>query len=516
MKQEKSNSMSMIELVKRTDTPRLRRPRFKITAFLAWVAAVMLVVCPAWAAVTVDSVDAPPAELGLAPTNTPVPATWRAAGSAFVWTLDANGNWNVNDTRWDVGTFPNGADAVVDFSQLDITANRTITLGQNITVGNVTIGDTDHSNVYTFTGNTLTFNGTGGATLTSVSDNNTQDNFLSIITLGSDLAVQVNGAGRLNIGTKNAFNLGGYTLSNSGTGTGPFRISSIGTGTDVYFTGNASSRIVQDSATSTLWIDKETGTGAAFLGQTIIRKGRLTYNSQRSDALGTTRPITIGNSAGGSDDAVYQINANSYDYYFDNPIIVAANTTGTQTLRVNNTGNRTVIFRGGVTGNNSLTIDNWGSGGFSFNSKAGTPRSLDVSGTLTHIGTGTGNATINQMIGANVTGVIQNSATSALVLNGDNTYTGPTTVSAGTLRLGGSSCLSDTASLTIASGAVVFLGDGVVETVGMLVLDTAIQLSGTWGSTSSTAEYRDDTYFSGTGVLVVVRGKPRGGVMVIR
>ena len=44
--------------------------------------------------------------------------------------------------------------------------------------------------------------------------------------------------------------------------------------------------------------------------------------------------------------------------------------------------------------------------------------------------------TISGIIGGNVTGVVQNSATSTLTLSGNNTYSSGTTVSAGILKAG--------------------------------------------------------------------------------
>jgi len=75
------------------------------------------------------------------------------SASAADWNLDANGNWNVN-TNWLPNTsFPNAADAVADFSKLNITDNRTVTLGANIKVGSIILGDTDSTHRYTIGAN---------------------------------------------------------------------------------------------------------------------------------------------------------------------------------------------------------------------------------------------------------------------------------------------------------------------------------------------------------------------------
>ena len=117
---------------------------------------------------------------------------------------------------------------------------------------------------------------------------------------------------------------------------------------------------------------------------------------------------------------------------------------------------------------------------------------------------------------------------STLYLNGANTFTGPTIVNggtlsvnagstlqgcgdvsvlSGTLKVMGSSVLPDTAVVRIADGgAKLYLGSGVVETVGALHLGAVRARRGTWGATGSSATNIDSTHFSGTGVLLVLQG----------
>ena len=55
-------------------------------------------------------------------------------------------------------------------------------------------------------------------------------------------------------------------------------------------------------------------------------------------------------------------------------------------------------------------------------------------GTFTNSGTGAGLTTVSSVIGTNVTGVVQNSATSNLTLSGTNTFTGPLTINASSVN----------------------------------------------------------------------------------
>lgn len=125
----------------------------------------------------------------------------------------------------------------------------------------------------------------------------------------------------------------------------------------------------------------------------------------------------------------------------------------------------------------------------------------------------------------------------SLTLTGDNIYTGLTTVSGGSLIVAGISGSLGSGNLTVADTAVKFsiqtgvldaiadgatltlagggtpgiadagyleLGAGVNETIGGLVLGAEVQVNGTYGSTLSTATFKSDEYFSGTGIVTVV------------
>lgn len=87
----------------------------------------------------------------------------------------------------------------------------------------------------------------------------------------------------------------------------------------------------------------------------------------------------------------------------------------------------------------------------------------------------------------------------SLTLGGTNTYTGDTTVNGGILVVDGDS-LEDTSKLVIDGGVVNVTG---IEVVGSLFYGGVQQIDGTYGSTASSATFKDDTRFSGTGVIQV-------------
>lgn len=88
-----------------------------------------------------------------------------------------------------------------------------------------------------------------------------------------------------------------------------------------------------------------------------------------------------------------------------------------------------------------------------------------------------------------------------LALEGTNTYTGDTTVTAGVLAVNGASIV-DTNKLVIDGGKVD--PSGATEVVGSLFFGVEQQLAGTWGATGSDADHIDDDHFTGSGVVSVV------------
>jgi len=168
-----------------------------------------------------------------------------------------------------------------------------------------------------------------------------------------------------------------------------------------------------------------------------------------------------------------------------NAISTALILNGNNTFQTAGTG--VLTLSGGVTGAGNLILNN------NSTNAAGitiSTASLDNTGTITNSGIGTGGTTISSVIGPAVTGVVQNSATSALTLSGANSYGGGTIVNAGTLALSGSGTLGATTGALTADGgtAIVNLG-GTTQTVGAVSLKNGAQInSGTLTGTSFAVE----------------------------
>ena len=125
----------------------------------------------------------------------------------------------------------------------------------------------------------------------------------------------------------------------------------------------------------------------------------------------------------------------------------------------------TANLPGSVTGTGNLLLNNLGLAANVINL---TGTTVNHAGTITVQGTATGDTNIAAVIGANVTSVTQNSATSTLVLSGNNDYTGATTISAGTLRLGAANVIPDGAGKGNVSVAGTLDLNGFSETVNGL------------------------------------------------
>jgi autotransporter-associated beta strand protein len=93
--------------------------------------------------------------------------------SGGVWTNDASGNWGAGN-NWGGGRIANGSGYIADFSSVDLTANRTVTLDSARTIGGLRFGDLAGAQSWTLSGaNTLTLDAGGANTPTIAVNQNT-------------------------------------------------------------------------------------------------------------------------------------------------------------------------------------------------------------------------------------------------------------------------------------------------------------------------------------------------------
>jgi fibronectin-binding autotransporter adhesin len=136
---------------------------------------------------------------------------------AQTWSNTAAGtfSWNTN-ASWGGSAFPNAVDAAANMG-VDIVGDQTINLGQAITVGSLTYGDTNSSNIMTIAaGNSLTFAVSTGSAAFTTSANTNANAINAAIGLASPLNVTHAGTGLMTFGGVVS---GSGSLTKQGTGT---------------------------------------------------------------------------------------------------------------------------------------------------------------------------------------------------------------------------------------------------------------------------------------------------------
>lgn len=163
------------------------------------------------------------------------------------------------------------------------------------------------------------------------------------------------------------------------------------------------------------------------------------------------------------------------------------------------------------------------------NNSGATSRTLIVNGA--------GNATFNgavQNTFAGSTGIFTYAGTGTVTFSASNSYSGGTNINSGAMLLqtgatlgGGSVSLGTGSTLTMSSGVTNAIADNATlslggsggtaaklilqaafgtmqDTIGGLTLNNVAQPLGTYGSSSSNAQFKSDEYFTGTGMITVI------------
>ncbi|MFI5377705.1 MAG: autotransporter-associated beta strand repeat-containing protein, partial [Tepidisphaerales bacterium] len=286
---------------------------------------------------------------------------------------------------------------------------------------------------------------------------------------------------------------GGATVDQSGTGPLKFTSNLTATGAgsktltlqgSTLGTGEIAGVIPDNSATNTTSLYKN-GTGTWILSGANTFTGNVTINQNwlvitNSAALGVgPKTITITNGTAGSpqlhlDPSLGSTPATPIDLPANLSFVTSQN-TGAIT---NDSGNN--IIRGNITlqsgGGGTTILSNAGSLTLAGNISAGTTsRDFRVRGN--------GNGLISGAISNGSTvdlPVYRDGGTGAWTFSGANTYTGPTTVNAGTLRIGNASALGGTGlTLPTTDNGTNVSATGTLDLAGTSNVNETIKLSGT-------------------------------------
>ncbi len=152
-----------------------------------------------------------------------------------VWTNDADGNWS-DTNNWSSGVIANGSSRVADFSTVNLTADRTVTLDGARTIGGLRFGDPIGAQNWFLSGaSPLTLEG-GGVNAPMIAVNQNTATISAPLASTNGLAKSGNGTLVLNA----ANNLGGGLVVNAGSLNITGGTTTFGSGTSAigYLTGN--------------------------------------------------------------------------------------------------------------------------------------------------------------------------------------------------------------------------------------------------------------------------------------
>jgi fibronectin-binding autotransporter adhesin len=340
--------------------------------------------------------------------------------------------------------------------------------------GTVVLGASASSNNagLVFGGRLLNVTGASESYSNPISVLGTGTNFIS----ATDFAVTFSGAVALNSNTLtiSGNNSGGSTIAITGGVTG---------------TGN----IIANNAVTTI---TNAGEAVTFTTHPVNNAGTISFTNSAfnggagSNGAGSGTGVVANSITGGVGSNVTGISTSSGSEPLNittNAITVNSGGTtltnnNTNTVAINSQSGTTGLFTvsGGVGGAGNLILDNDSSiaSGITLSTT-----SVNNTGSIINQGTGSGSTLIGAVIGTNVTGVTENSATSGLTLSGANTYSGATTINAGTLALTGAAGAINSSSVTINGSGAKFLDtSSVVGTAPITLTEGTMDGTGTVGA----------------------------------
>ncbi len=478
-----------------------------------------------------------------------------------VWIADSDGLWSAY-ANWSGSAVANGINQTADFSTINLTASRTVTLDSKRSIGTLKFGDTSGAQNWTLTsggGTTLTLDNGPGTSPAIVVNQNTVTNLVS---LAGTNGFTKSAAGTLILGVDNSLSgtLNVDSFQTSSGADGAVQVASPGG------FGNVSTINIrnQNLATSALKLDGTNGNISSsasiglngrnnsvaaienISGSNTLAGGITVYSGGgsyllQSDAGGTLNlGGNITSAAGGTRTFTFQGVGDIY--------VAGAIQNGTSTNNFAKSGSGNLILAGAntLTGTNrivagmvtlansaalltsTLDMNAADAGSLSFGALAGATLG-GLLGTRGIALTNTVNAPVTLAIGANglaqaYTGVFSGSgnlvktSTNLFTLSTASTFTGTTRINAGTLALAGSLALQNsTLDLNAADSGTISFGTLTSTTFGGLTGSRNLALTNnanaavtmTIGGNGQNSGYAG--VLSGSGSLV----KTGGGVLAL-
>jgi len=323
--------------------------------------------------------------------------------ASAAWNVDNAGSWSLG-TNWTPtsapgGTTGNASTDVATFST-SLTANRTVTVDANRNIGGITFGSTSAAQ-FLLSGGSIKLSNGGVIQSLAGTGSSLTGNLTHQDSISSAIAIQGDGG--------SATFIADATTANSTLRVGAVSgVSTTGNTTTLTLTGNSTGGSNPTTASNVNGIISDGGTGKLA----VVKNGTGTWVLNGANTF--TGGLTL-----------------------NSGILAAGN---------NALGNGTVTINGGALAGNSGNARSWTNafvigGNFTLGA-AGGPGAVTMIGTM-DLGSATrtitmGGATVaGNTISADISGAagagLTKAGTEKLTLAGNNTYSGPTTVTAGTL-----------------------------------------------------------------------------------
>jgi len=347
------------------------------------------------------------------------------------WGVNASGTWSAT-ANWSSGIVANSTDAIANFSGVNITADRTVTLDTARTVGSLTFGDTTASNNWILTdggttANVLTFaDNSAFATVTTSTANAT----ISLVMTGN-VSFQKAGADSLTI-SKAATYLGSTTIS-----AGTLILGINNAVPDLQFVATTGTTFNMNGHNQSITDLNGTGIVTSATAATLTINGNSDISSA-NDSIQGAIALTVANGAivdlGGINTytGTTTITSGAILDTIDNGIPIAGTLviSSGQLFELNNHNQTLASFNGGTIDNNQTSLVN-----LTLNNASTLTTSTKITGKLSLVKNGAGQ----------------------LVLDTASTYTGGTTItSASTITSGITNALPITTSLNLANTFAIF------------------------------------------------------------
>jgi len=346
---------------------------------------------------------------GAATTAAAATGTW---GSSAFWSTDSTGASTTANTTI------TSADDVV-FSAASNTTGGTVTVSTTKVASSITFDDNAAITISGGTSITIGGTGTGNGVFATSAVGLASTISTSIILNSANSAFNFSnaGTGLLTIGAVTGSAAGTQTVTIGSTNSGGITLNGIignggGGGTVALVVSNSGAGVTTFSGANT------------YTGGLSIKQGTVSAITSASALGGTgTGSVTLGDSAIGLG-ATLKIDGRT----FANPITLASGATGALVLANTATA---AVYSGNITGSNGFTVNNIGAAASTLTISG----NLSNTGLITSNGTSTAATTLSGNISsANTVGITVNSSGSLILLGANNSYSGTTTLTAGTLQ----------------------------------------------------------------------------------